>query len=60
MWRGLAKLTWLEMKIFMREPLGAVGTIVIPVVVFVGAGRMFGGGAMRTNPLAISTTLSSS
>jgi ABC-2 type transport system permease protein len=40
--RGLLKLTWLEIKIFMREPLGAAGTIVIPVVVFIGLGRLAG------------------
>jgi ABC-2 type transport system permease protein len=39
MWRGLWKLTWLEIKIFMREPLGAMGTILIPVLVFVLLGR---------------------
>ncbi|MEO8910292.1 MAG: ABC transporter permease [Gemmatimonadaceae bacterium] len=33
--RGLRQLTWIEIKIFIREPLGAIGTIVIPVVVFV-------------------------
>jgi ABC-2 type transport system permease protein len=44
MWRGLWKLTWLEIKIFMREPLGALGTILIPVVVFVGLGRLAAGG----------------
>jgi ABC-2 type transport system permease protein len=43
MWRGLWKLTWLEIKIFMREPLGAVGTILIPVAIFVGFGRLAGG-----------------
>ena len=37
MLRGLWKLTWLEIKIFVREPLGFVGTIGIPVVVFVVA-----------------------
>jgi ABC-2 type transport system permease protein len=42
MGRGLLKLTWLEIKIFMREPLGAVGTVVIPVLVFVGLGRLAG------------------
>ena len=26
MLRGLWKLTWLEIKIFLREPLGVVGT----------------------------------
>jgi ABC-2 type transport system permease protein len=43
MWRGLVKLTWLELKIFLREPLGALGTILIPVIVFVGLGRLAGG-----------------
>ena len=43
MWRGLWKLTWLEIKIFMREPLGAMGTILIPVAIFVGFGRLAGG-----------------
>lgn len=35
MLRGLWKLTWIESKIFLREPLGAIGTIVIPVLVFI-------------------------
>ena len=39
MLRGLGKLTWIEIKIFLREPLGAIGTIVVPVLVFVVAGR---------------------
>src|SRR6476661_4116686 len=43
MWRGLWKLTWLEIKIFMREPLGALGSILIPVAVFLGLGRIAGG-----------------
>ena len=43
MWRGLWKLTWLEIKIFLSEPLGALGTVVIPVVIFVGLGRLAGG-----------------
>ena len=34
MLRGLWKLTWLELKIFLREPLGVAGTIGIPVIVF--------------------------
>jgi ABC-2 type transport system permease protein len=44
MLRGLWKLTWLEMKIFLREPLGAIGTIVIPVLVFLVGGRLVGRG----------------
>ncbi len=43
MWRGLAQLTWLEIKIFLREPLGAIGSVVIPVVMFLVVGRMLGG-----------------
>ena len=42
MFNGLWKLTWLEIKIFLREPLGAIGSIAIPVLVFVFAGRIFG------------------
>ena len=42
MLRGLLKLTWIEIKIFLREPLGAVGTIVVPVLVFVIVGRVVG------------------
>ena len=51
-WHGLWKLTWLEVKIFMREPLGAVGTIVIPVVIFLGLGRLAGGPLRGSSSLA--------
>ncbi|MGD0893336.1 MAG: ABC transporter permease [Terracidiphilus sp.] len=40
MLRGLLKLTWIEIKVFLREPLGAIGTVVIPVVVFMIVGRV--------------------
>jgi len=43
MLRGLWKLTWLEIKIFLREPLGAFGSIILPVLVFVLVGRFMGG-----------------
>jgi ABC-2 type transport system permease protein len=42
MMRGLWKLTWLEIKIFVREPLGVFGTL-LPIVIFVVFGRLFGG-----------------
>ena len=42
MLRGLWRLTWLEIKIFLREPLGAIGSIVIPVVMYVVLGRVMG------------------
>jgi ABC-2 type transport system permease protein len=52
MLRGLWKLTWIEIKIFLREPLGAIGTIVIPVVVFLIAGRIAGRGLASTSVAA--------
>jgi ABC-2 type transport system permease protein len=51
MLRGLWKLTWLEFKIFLREPLGAFGSILFPVLVFVAAGR-FSGGHLTPGSLA--------
>jgi ABC-2 type transport system permease protein len=39
----LVALTWLETKIFVREPLGVIGAVFVPVVVFVLIGRTFGG-----------------
>src|SRR5437660_1578368 len=52
MLRGLLKLTWLEIKIFMREPLGAIGTIAIPVLVFVVLGRLLGRWLVATSSSA--------
>src|SRR6202451_4462495 len=40
MLRGLWKLTWIEIKIFLREPLGAFGTIVFTVLIFLVLGRV--------------------
>lgn len=40
--RGFWKLTWLETKIFTREPMGFVGTLIMPVVLFVILGRAIG------------------
>jgi ABC-2 type transport system permease protein len=57
MWRGLWKLTWLEVKIFLREPLGALGTILIPVVIFVGLGRLAGGNRREPAALEVSGLL---
>lgn len=55
MLRGLFQLTWLEIKIFMREPLGAIGTILMPVAIFLVIGRSMGrrtGGALSTGAAA--------
>jgi ABC-2 type transport system permease protein len=43
MLRGLWHLTWLEIKIFVREPLGVFATLGIPVLLFVVIGRSLGG-----------------
>ncbi len=40
--RGLWKLTWLEIKIFVREPMGFIGSVAIPVLMFVGLSRVLG------------------
>jgi ABC-2 type transport system permease protein len=45
MMRGLFQLTWLEIKIFAREPLGAIGTLLMPVAVFVLVGRAMNRGS---------------
>src|SRR2546430_2326624 len=42
MLRGLWRLTWLEIKMFVREPLGVIGTVAVPVLVFVVLGRLLG------------------
>jgi ABC-2 type transport system permease protein len=41
-WRGLLGLVWLEIKIFVREPLGLIGSVFVPVIVFVLIGRTYG------------------
>jgi ABC-2 type transport system permease protein len=53
MMRGLWKLTWIEIKIFLREPLGAFGTIGFPVLVFLVLGRI-ASPKMVTTPAAAS------
>ena len=37
--RGLFKLVWIEIKIFVREPMGLFGTVGVPVLLFVLLGR---------------------
>jgi len=39
MLKGLLKLSWIETKIFAREPLGFIGSLLMPVIVFVIFGR---------------------
>lgn len=41
MLKGFWKLTWVETKVFVREPMGLIGALVIPVGVFIVFGRAF-------------------
>ncbi len=50
MLRGFWRLTWLEIKIFVREPLGLIGTVGIPVLIYVGLGRLLGARPGRVPP----------
>jgi len=50
MLRGLWKLTWLEIKIFLREPLGALGTLLFPILLFIMLGRIGGGRLSSPTP----------
>ncbi|HEU4719916.1 MAG TPA: ABC transporter permease, partial [Gemmatimonadaceae bacterium] len=45
MLKGLLKLSWIETKIFLREPMGVIGSLAIPVLLFVFVGR-----ALRLSP----------
>jgi ABC-2 type transport system permease protein len=42
--QGLLRLTWLEIKIFLREPLGAIGTIGMPLLIYLVLGNLFSRG----------------
>lgn len=39
MLKGFWKLSWLEIKIFMREPGGVIGSLIFPLVIFYILGR---------------------
>jgi ABC-2 type transport system permease protein len=50
MLRGLWKLAWLETKIFLREPLGVIGTVGFPILLFLLMRRMGRGAPRRALP----------
>ena len=54
MLRGLWKLTWIEIKVFLREPLGAFGTIVFPVLIFLVLGRVVSPKTAASSPASSS------
>ncbi|MEO8562469.1 MAG: ABC transporter permease [bacterium] len=39
MLKGLLKLSWIETKVFLREPLGVIGSLGVPILLFVLVGR---------------------
>jgi ABC-2 type transport system permease protein len=43
MLNGFWKLTWVEIKIFVREPMGLFGTLGAPIIVFLLLGKVFAG-----------------
>lgn len=53
--RGLWQLTWLEIMIYLREPLGAIGSL-IPVIIFVIVGRIMPKAALATKSPALPPT----
>ena len=57
MLRGLWKLTWIEIKIFLREPMGAFGSIVLPVLLFVALGRFANNRLTTPSPVVSSFSL---
>ena len=50
MLRGFWKLTWVETKVFAREPMGFFATLVMPMVMFVLLARTFGAGPRLAAP----------
>jgi len=48
---GFWKLSWVEAKIFVREPMGFIGALVVPVVVFVVLGRTLGAAGRPSAPV---------
>ena len=47
--RGLPQLIWLETKIFLREPMGALGMVLIPTLLYIVLGHLFSRGQPPAN-----------
>jgi len=45
--RGLLRLTWLEARIFVREPLGFIASVFVPVMMYLILGRSFAPSAVH-------------
>lgn len=48
MLHGFWKLSWVETKVFVREPMGVVGMLLLPVVIYVVMARFVSFGATAT------------
>lgn len=57
MLRGLWTLTWIETKVFLREPLGVVGTVGFPILLFLLMRRMGRGVAPAQVPALLGADL---
>lgn len=44
MLNGFWKLSWVEIKVFVREPMGLFGTLGVPVILFLLLGKVFAEG----------------
>jgi len=53
MLKGLWKLSWIETKVFLREPLGVIGSLAMPVVIFLVLGRSMGSGGRDPQPSSL-------
>src|SRR5690606_35637434 len=51
MMKGLLKLSWIETKVFLREPLGVIGSLGMPVLVFILFGRVATSGPRAASSL---------
>ncbi len=50
MLKGFWKLTWVETKVFAREPMGVFATLGVPVIIFLVLGRMVGADRVNSEP----------
>ena len=50
MLHGFWKLAWVEIKVFLREPMGVVGSLGLPVLIFLLLGRFMGSAGVGTTP----------
>ena len=57
MLRGLWKLTWIEIKVFLREPMGAFGSVGLPVLLFIAMSGLGGGNRANSVYLRASSYL---